>query len=149
MKGASTTLLALTFWVASCASEPSTGAVTCGAPVEVEANATATATADDVQPILSRSCALGGCHLNAPGAGSLVLDARWKAAMVGVPSKQNPATPLVAPGDPARSWLVAKLRRPFCGASCTQGCGGPMPPGEPVSPAELATIVGWIASGAR
>src|SRR5687767_3582062 len=27
----------------------------------------------EVRPILARSCALGGCHLHAPGAGGLVL----------------------------------------------------------------------------
>ncbi|NOU31423.1 MAG: hypothetical protein HOO96_26290 [Polyangiaceae bacterium] len=148
MKWSPLTGLALTLCALACSSEASTGATTtCSAPLEVAPNPKATAA--DVQPILARSCALGGCHLSAPGAGDLVLDGGWMAAMVGVPSKQNPAMPLVTAGDPRRSWLVAKLRRPFCGAGCTQGCGGPMPPGEPLTPAELATIIGWIEGGAR
>jgi len=147
VKWPSLTSLALTLCAMACSSEASTGATTCSAPLEVAPNPKATAA--DVQRILARSCALGGCHLSAPGAGDLVLDGGWIAAMVGVPSKQNPAMPLVTAGDPRRSWLVTKLRRPFCSAGCTQGCGGPMPPGEPVTPAELAIIVGWIEGGAR
>ncbi len=125
------------------------------APVEVAAvDSAATAGADDVAMILGRSCALGGCHLSGPGAGGLVLgrssDA-WRAALVNVPSQQNPAMPLVAPGDPDRSWLVVKLLGSFCDAPCDPelGCGGPMPPGEPLSDAERATIIAWIADGAR
>ncbi len=141
------TTLALAFGHLGCGSEASPGASTCSAPADVAPNVAATAA--DVQAILTRSCALGGCHLSAPGAGGLVLDARWRAAMVGVPSTQNPAMPLVTAGDPRRSWLVTKLRRPFCSTGCAQGCGGAMPPGEAVSPAELAVIVGWIEGGAR
>jgi hypothetical protein len=114
----------------------------------------ATASADDVAPILARSCALGGCHLTAPGAGGLVLgrstDA-WRAALVNVPSQQSPAMALVTPGDPAGSWLVVKILGAMCGEVCDPalGCGGPMPPGEALSDAERATIVAWIADGAR
>ncbi len=142
-----TSLLALVAF--ACGTDAGLPASKCDAPLDVEP--VASATAADVQAILSRSCAVGGCHLSAPGAGGLVLDARWAAAVVGVPSRQNPAVPLVAPGDPRRSWLVAKLVRPFCATGCdpSAGCGGPMPPGEPVSRAELSVIVGWIAGGAR
>ena len=135
------------------------GALGCGADSEacdspVEITTVTSATADDVTSILERSCALGGCHLSGPGAGGLVLGrsaAALRTAIVNVPSRQNPTMALVTPGDPDRSWLVAKLRGAFCGATCDRalGCGGPMPPGEPLSASERATIIAWIADGAR
>jgi hypothetical protein len=130
----------------------------CGADTSLCAaarvDATAHATAADVQPILARSCALGGCHLRAPGAGGLVLDlasAAWPSAVVGVRSQENPAMELVAAGRAERSWLVAKLDGAFCGSTCDRalGCGAEMPPGEPLPDAERAIIVAWIQDGAR
>lgn len=133
-----------------------TGSETCDSSVGLAAvdPAIAGVTADDVAAILGRSCALGGCHLSAPGAGGLVLGrstAAWRAALVNVPSQQNPPMALVAPGDPDGSWLVAKLLGDLCGVTCDRalGCGGPMPPGAPLSSAERATIIAWIADGAR
>jgi len=124
----------------------------CVSPLQVEA--TMHATADEVRPILARSCALGGCHLSAPGAGGLVLDvasAAWVTAVVGARAQANPAMELVAAGRPERSWLVAKLDGVFCDATCDRdlGCGAAMPPGEPLSDAERAVIVAWIRDGAR
>jgi hypothetical protein len=124
----------------------------CDSPVAIAA--VDRATADDVTSILERSCALGGCHLSGPGAGGLVLGrstAAWRTAMVNVRSQQNPAMALVVPGDPDRSWLVAKILGAFCGVTCDRalGCGGAMPPGVPLSGPERATIIAWIADGAR
>jgi hypothetical protein len=139
--------LALALFAVGCGSDPAT----CDSPVELAA--VELASADDVAPILERSCALGGCHLSGPGAGGLVLGrstAAWRAALVNVPSQQNPMMTLVAPGDPDRSWLVAKIRGSLCDATCDRasGCGGPMPPGDPLSESERATIIAWIANGA-
>jgi hypothetical protein len=109
------------------------------------------ATADDVRSILARACAVGGCHLSAPGAGGLVLDVTspaWIAALVDVPAQESPSLELVARGDPARSWLVRKLEGAFCPAQCPSGCGGRMPVGEPLTAAERATIIAWIVAGA-
>jgi len=98
--------------------------------------------AAEVRPILARSCALGGCHLRAPGAGGLVLDvssSAWVDALVGVGSRQGGGLDLVVAGSPGESWLVHKI----------DGCGGRMPPvGDPLTAEERATIVGWIAAGA-
>jgi hypothetical protein len=123
----------------------------CATPIEVDV--TAHASAANVQPILARSCAVGGCHLRAPGAGGLVLPVAspgWPSAVVGVRSQENPAMELVAAGQPERSWLVAKLDGAFCGATCDPalGCGAEMPPGEPLPDAERAIIVAWILDGA-
>jgi hypothetical protein len=133
---------------AGCGSDDAT----CAPPPDVAA--VGPVTAENVTSILERSCALGGCHLGAPGSAGLVLGrttAEWRAAMVSVPSRQNPALPLIAPGDPARSWLVAKIYGAFCDAPCDQpgGCGGAMPPGVKLSDVERATIVAWIADGAQ
>jgi len=144
-------LPALALCAVACGGDPEP----CDSPVELTSSPTpgAHASAEDVAPILERSCALGGCHLSGPGAGGLVLGrstAAWRAALVNVPSQQSPTMMLVAPGDPDRSWLVAKLRGALCAAACDRelGCGGPMPPGEPLSEAERATIIAWIADGA-
>lgn len=110
------------------------------------------AAADDVRTILAGNCALGGCHLHAPGAGGLVLDASssaWLAAVVGVPAQES-SLDLVAPGDPQASWLVHKVEGSFCGMTCTPGlgCGGQMPLGTALSDADRTTIIGWIEAGA-
>lgn len=125
----------------------------CPSTPPLAGEAPASATADDVDAIFARSCALGGCHLSGPGAGGLVLGrtpATWRAALIDVPSQQSPSLPLVAPGDPGASWLVAKLAGQLCDASCDRalGCGGPMPPGAPLTELERATIAAWIAEGA-
>lgn len=111
------------------------------------------ATATDVQPILAQSCAVGGCHLSAPGAGGLVLDvvdSTWPSALIGVPSQENPGMDLVDAGDPDRSWLVRKIFGSFCGVSCapTLGCGAAMPFGAPLDDADRSTIVAWVMAGA-
>ena len=134
----------LTLALAACAANDAT---TCAA---LPAPAT-TATADDVKAILAGNCALGGCHLSAPGAGRLVLDVsspRWMDTVVNVRAKEVPALALVAPGDPDQSWLVHKVFGDFCGTACT-GCGGPMPPGGSLSDADRQAIVAWIADGAN
>ncbi len=139
--------LALMMGALGCGGEPEA----CEFPLELVA--VERATAADVAPILDRSCALGGCHLTGPGAGGLVLgrtSAAWRAALVNVPSQQNPSMMLVTPGDPDNSWLVRKLLGEFCEVSCARGgCGGAMPPGTPLSEAERATILAWIAEGAQ
>jgi hypothetical protein len=122
----------------------------CGVPALA---APAHATSADVLAIVARDCAVGGCHLRAPGAGGLVLDVTspaWASAVVGVAAREAPAMALVAPGDPARSWLVAKLSGVFCAAACDRqlGCGGRMPTGTPLSAADEAIIVAWIEAGA-
>jgi len=125
----------------------------CPAPSELSSTV-APATTADVQAILVRDCALGGCHLRAPGAGGLVLDVTstaWRDAVVGVAAQQNPAMALVAPGDPDHSWLAVKISGELCGMACDPalGCGAQMPFGSPLSEGDRATIVAWIAAGAR
>ena len=133
-------------------------AVACGTSddlcaVDVDFPASPSATAADVQPILAHNCAVGGCHLSAPGAGGLVLavaSPTWPDALIGVPAHENPAMDLVAAGDPDRSWLVRKLAGSFCGVSCDPalGCGAAMPFGTPLSDADRGTVAAWVLAGA-
>jgi hypothetical protein len=135
---------------AGCGVDTAVDAGACRSPTRVDA----TASAGDVEPILARSCTLGGCHLGAPGAGGLVLDVSsvgWVSAVVGVRAQEAPTMQLVAAGQPEQSWLVAKIFGSFCGVTCerTLGCGAPMPSGEPLSDADRAIIMAWIGDGAR
>ena len=107
----------------------------------------------DVQAIFGRSCAIGGCHASAPGAGGLALpqeNAAWIDRIVGVRSQQNPAMDLVARGDPERSWLVHKISGDLCRFTCDVkvGCGGQMPFGDQLSAQERGVILAWIRDGA-
>ena len=129
--------------LAACGTD--TASATCHVPGVP--NVSARATAADVQPILARSCAVGGCHLGVAAAGGLAIDIgspAWRDALVGVPATET-AMDLVAPGDPDRSWVVHKIYGALC--SCA-ACGGPMPLAGTLSDAERATIVAWIRAGA-
>ncbi len=131
-------LAALAVGATACSTDTTDTSGTCGTRDLVQP----AQRASEVRPIFARSCALGGCHLRAPGAGGLVLDvssSAWVDALVGVVSRQGGGLDLVVAGSPDESWLVHKL----------DGCGGRMPPvGDPLTAAERATIVGWIAAGA-
>ena len=107
----------------------------------------------DVQIILARSCAVGGCHASAPGAGGLALpqaDAAWVDSVVGVKSQENPSMDLVTPGDPEGSWLVYKISGDLCRFTCDTklGCGGQMPFGQQLAEQERGVILAWIRRGA-
>jgi hypothetical protein len=128
--------------VAACASSPDAPA-TCSEPSPALAGS-GSATADDVRAIVVARCALGGCHLSAPGAGDLVLaGSDWPARVVGVPSHEVPSLDLVSPGDPADSWLARKI----VGDLCADG-GIQMPFGAALPDADQHTIIAWIAAGA-
>ena len=125
----------------------------CGPGPALTAREPETASRADVQEIFGRSCAVGGCHASAPGAGGLALpqaDAAWVESVVRVRSQQNPSMDLVAPGDPERSWLVYKISGDLCRFTCDPalGCGGQMPFGQQLSEPERAVIVAWIRHGA-
>jgi hypothetical protein len=106
-----------------------------------------------VQAVLGRSCAVGGCHASAPGAGGLALpqaNAAWVDSVVGVKSQENPSMDLVTPGDPERSWFVYKIFGDLCGFTCDTklGCGGQMPFGQQLAEQERGVILAWIRHGA-
>jgi len=113
----------------------------------------------DVAPILASHCGGSGCHrqdpaagggcLTAPAAGLSLCDADAVSALVDVRSRQVARLTLVAPNDSARSYLLRKLLPASPG-------GGPIPtvlgqrepPGAPLTDDEIATVAGWIDTGA-
>ena len=125
----------------------------CGPGTALTAPEPETASRADVEAILGRSCAVGGCHASAPGAGGLALpqaNAAWVDSVVGVKSQENPSMDLVTPGDPERSWLVYKIFGDLCRFTCDTklGCGGQMPFGQQLAEQERGVILAWIRHGA-
>jgi hypothetical protein len=99
------------------------------------------------QEILVPRCATSACHSGSPPPNapvSLDADRAWQE-LVGVPSQQAPLS-LVEPGDPARSYLVLKLRGTAADAG---GIGTPMPVNdELLTEPQLLAIEAWILGGA-
>ena len=102
--------------------------------------ATAGAQADRVEAILQRHCA--ACHGgSAPKAGLNLEAGEWFAAVVNVPSEEQPEFKLIDPRLPDRSYLLRKV----VGAPGIDG--GRMPlKGEPLSRADLDTLTAWTQS---
>lgn len=100
----------------------------------------------DVQPILDRRCAYGGCHSKASQQAGLVLVAGAShGALVGHGSSLRPGETLVVPGDSARSWLLAMLGDD----EARRGGFSRMPlAAAPLTTNQLATIARWVALGA-
>jgi hypothetical protein len=104
--------------------------------------------AKDVQPILTASCAVSGCHRgNNPEEGLSLAAGESHAATVGVPSGQASDLNLVEPGDPQKSYLFHKI-------SGTQrsvgGDGTRMPRNRaPLRAADIEKIRQWIEQGAE
>jgi uncharacterized protein YjdB len=100
--------------------------------------------ANQVQPIFTNNCARAGCHAGAtPQEGMNLSAGSAYAAIVNVPSNQQPSLLRVNPGNPDLSYLVRKIEG---GPNIT---GSRMPEGGPfLSSADVATIRNWIAQGA-
>ncbi len=94
-----------------------------------------------VQPFLSGSCALGGCHGSPPYAGTLNLTAGSShGATVGVASVREPTLARVEPGEPSESYLYLAI---------SGGASIAMPPGGSVPAASIAKVGTWISQGAK
>jgi hypothetical protein len=126
----------------------------------------------DVMPIFHASC--GGCH-RAPmnttphslelGGGDAGVDpSELLTKLVGAKAAEMPEMELVAPGDPANSYLMHKMDDDQCtlAAQCNAGalgskfpnCGGAMPPVPASSPPKLSAatrdiVRAWIHQGAQ
>jgi hypothetical protein len=100
----------------------------------------------DIQAkIFTPGCAaFSSCHAtNGPTKCDLTAGKAF-GELVGKPAVVNPARTLVVPGDPASSFLVAKLR-----AHLEEGDGEPMPlRNPPLREEQIAAIEQWIADGA-
>jgi hypothetical protein len=91
----------------------------------------------DVAPILAARCSGEVCH-QATWGGQGAYD-----TLVGVRTSECcDARKRVLPGDPARSYVIQKLRG-------TDLCGGrPMPLSGIITEAEISTLEAWICAGA-
>lgn len=88
--------------------------------------------------LINTSCA--GCHSATAAAGGLDLETDPYGALVNVTSSFG--DPLVLPGDPDASLLIAKI-------AGTQGDrGSAMPPGGTVAPEVVTALTDWILAGA-
>jgi len=95
--------------------------------------------------VLTPRCASAACHGGGNGTPLTLGTADAWAGMVGVPAQQVPELALVAPSDPASSYLLVKIQGRQGAAG---GYGAPMPPDEALSDEEIAAIESWIRSGA-
>ena len=102
--------------------------------------------ANDIQPIFTKRCSMGGCHSVASAQGQLVLvDGHAYDSLVNKPSSLVPGFVRVAPGDAANSWLV-RMIGPDDDARFNNAR---MPlAGQPLTSNQIATIVNWIENGA-
>jgi hypothetical protein len=97
------------------------------------------------QAVLGPSCATASCHTGELVYPQLDAGVAWEK-LVGAPSQQVAGMNLVEPYDPARSYLVLKLRNT---AGDLGGTATPMPIGlAAIDEAEIQAIEAWIAQGA-
>lgn len=102
---------------------------------------------EDVQPILNSQCVF--CHVTGAENGGLNLGRREAHAALLAPSTETTAMPRVTPGDPAKSYLVHKLKGTQLEAG---GNGAQMPMYDPPKPfpgEHLEIIERWIKEGAQ
>ena len=95
----------------------------------------------DIQPLLD---ACERCHGDGRLPVLLTPDVAYEQ-LVDAPSIQVPVLDRVDPGNVAASYLVDKLRDTHIGRG---GMGERMPPGNPWSEDDIATVERWIAGGA-
>jgi hypothetical protein len=102
--------------------------------------------ANDIQPIFTRRCAIGGCHtVNSARAEMVLAAGHAYDSLVNKPSFLNPALDRVEPGDAANSWLV-RMIGPDEDARLHYSR---MPlGGQPLTNNQIATIVNWVENGA-
>jgi hypothetical protein len=108
----------------------------------------------DVLPVLVRRCGAEGCHGEQP-THSVPLDLRTANVLTSLrehPSKERPTASLIAPGHPARSFLLDKLSGPL---ERNEGKVMPLDPetGGTQRPSGLEewtwdVLAPWIARGA-
>jgi hypothetical protein len=126
----------------------------------------------DVMPIFHESC--GGCHkapmnmtphsLELGGGDAGVEPSALLTKLVGSKAAEAPEMDLIAPGDPANSYLMHKMDNDQCtlSAQCNAGtlgskipnCGNAMPPVPASMPPKLSSatrdiVRAWIHQGAQ
>lgn len=101
---------------------------------------------DDIQPLLNSQCVF--CHVTGAENGGLNLGRRDSHASLMAASTQAPMA-RVTPGDPAKSYLIHKLKGTQLEAG---GNGNAMPmydPPKPFPKEQLDLVERWIREGAQ
>ena len=140
---ASTSALAASAALGACADFATAVDPTFGLPDVAVASPTLVR---DIQPILDKRCAFGGCHSAATRqAGLSLVSTESFDALVGHRATLRPSQTLVVAGDTTRSWLLVMLGSD----DARRGGFSRMPlAATPLTPKQLATFARWIASGA-
>lgn len=109
-------------------------------------------TLDVVFEQVLQGCVFQACHGDAQPQENLVVTTPAQAHMnmVDVASVQDPDRVLVAPGSPAQSYLVAKLRGEDITETSTSGAPGQQMPigAPPLCEARILLVEDWVAAGA-
>jgi hypothetical protein len=96
----------------------------------------------DIQPILTKSCAVPECHEGPkPAKGMILTEDQAYKNLVNVKSKESPRQMRVAPGDLKKSYLYDKL-------TGNQNDGDRMPPKKRLTKENIELIKAWILEGA-
>jgi hypothetical protein len=138
--GAMLTVVALAW---GCADFESTVDPTGGLPDVEVANPSF---ANDIQPIFTKRCSIGGCHsLSSARAELVLLPGHAYDSLVNKPSFLDPGRTRVVPDDASSSWLVQMI-----GDDDAARLGFARMPlgGQPLTRNQIATIVNWIENGA-
>ena len=143
MRALTATVLAGITFAWGCADFESTVDPTGGLPDVEIANPSF---ANDIQPIFTARCAIGGCHtVNSARAEMVLAAGHAYDSLVNKPAFLNPVFDRVEPGDAANSWLVRMIEDDDAARSNTSR----MPlGGQPLTNNQIATIVNWIENGA-
>jgi hypothetical protein len=95
----------------------------------------------DIQPILTKSCAVPECHVNPkPAKGMILIEGQAYKNLVDVKSKESPRQMRVAPGDLKKSYLYDKL-------TGNHNEGDRMPPKKRLPKESIEMIKTWILAG--
>ena len=102
--------------------------------------------ANDIQPILTKRCSIGGCHSLATEQGELTLAADISYDdLVNVVATQNPLFWRVRPSKPDSSWLVKLIT---AGPEGIDGFARMPLSSTPLTANQIGTIVNWVTQGA-
>ena len=102
--------------------------------------------ANDIQPILTRRCAIGGCHTVNTARATLVLTAGHAYdSIVNKTAFLAPQFDRVEPGNADSSWVVRMIEEND--ARRVNFARRPLG-GQPLTRTQIATIVNWIENGA-
>jgi hypothetical protein len=99
--------------------------------------------AQDIQPILSPGCTIGGCHDASASAGLDLRPGQSLQNLIDVRSVQEPNLTRIIPFDAQNSYLIIKLEG-------RQNQGSRMPlGGQALGATQIQNIRNWINRGAR